>query len=112
MQEKVTDIKNKSESESEKETRERYPYQSCNEGNPEIAFFIRRLLIKSKILGEGLKIPSRCCPERWKMRFFNRGFGVLLKNVVNMHKEKDLISKSTALHESFPSVAKPHVYTQ
>lgn len=55
MQEKVTDIKNKSESESEKETRERYPYQSCNEGNPEIAFFIRRLLIKSKILGEGLK---------------------------------------------------------
>ena len=110
--EKETDIQK--ESESEEETGERYPYQSCNEGNPEIACFIPRwLLIKSKILGKGLKIPSRCCPERRKIRFFNgRILRVLLKNVVNMHKEKDLLSKSRALHESLPSAAKPHVYTQ
>lgn len=56
----------------ENKVRERYSHQSCNAGNPENTCFIPRwLLIKSKILWEGLKIPWRCCLERWKLRIFN-----------------------------------------
>lgn len=51
--------------------------------------------------------------EEKNLRFFNvEDFGVLLKNVANMHEEKDLISESRALHESFPTAAEPHVYTR
>lgn len=81
-----------------------YTYQNVMKGiQKSLASFHGILLINSEILGYGLEIPSRCCPERRKIRLFKwEDFGVL-SNVTTRHMKNDLISKSRALNKSFLS---------
>lgn len=80
-----------------------YTYQNEMKGIQRLlASFHGILLINSEILGYGLEIPSRCCPERRKIRLFKwEDFRV--SNVTTRHMKNDLISKSRALNKSFLS---------